>query len=61
MKDKRNSDKVGADMFMQLAQNAQAVNLFAGLGLQNEQILLERFTHLSGEEEKQRHIEELTR
>ncbi len=61
MKDKKNSDKTGAGMFMQLAEDARAVNTFAGLGVQNQQILLERFTHLSSEEEKRRHIQELTR
>lgn len=48
-------------MFMMLAEDARGANIFAGLGAQNQQILLERFTHADSESEKRRLIEELTR
>ena len=61
MKDKDKTDKVPVDMFMMLAENAKAVNIYAGLEFAGQQLLLESFAKAGSKKEKQKLIEDLTK
>ena len=52
-------EKVPVDMFMMLAEDAKAVNIYAGLSGAGQQLLLENFAKADSEEKKKRIIEEL--
>ncbi len=61
MKKENREEKVPASMFMMLAEDAKAVNLYAALGTMGQQLLLERFAKADSLEDKRRIIEELTK
>ena len=61
MKDTREENQVPADMFMMLAENAKAVNIYAGMEFAGQQLLLERFAKADSETEKRKLIDDLTR
>ncbi len=61
MKKDNNEEKVPVGMFMMLAEDAKAVNIYSGLGLAGQQLLLERFAKADSMEDKRRIIEELTK
>lgn len=61
MKDKKNEKKVPVDMFMMLAEDAKAVNIYAGLSSAGQQLLLENFAKADSTDKKKRIIEELTK
>ena len=46
---------------MMLAEDAKAVNVYAGMGFAGQQLLLERFAKADSLEDKKRIIEELTK
>jgi len=60
LKDEQNS-KVPVDMFMMLAEDAKAVNAYAGLSYAGQQLLLENFAGADSDQEKKNIIEELLR
>lgn len=59
--EKNNEGNVPVDMFMMLAEDAKAVNIYAGLSGAGQQLLLERFAKADSTENKKRIIEELTK
>lgn len=61
MKDNNHNNEVPVDMFMMLAENAKAVNIYAGLSGAGQQLLLENFAKADSEERKRHLIEELTK
>ncbi len=61
MKKENREEKVPAGMFMMLAEDAKAVNMYAALGFMGQQLLLERFAKADSYEEQKRIIEELTK
>ena len=60
-KNKKGEKTVPAGMFMMLAEDAKAVNIYAGMGIAGQQLLLERFAKADSLEDKRRIIEELTK
>ena len=61
MKESSEEKQVPADMFMMLAENAKAVNIYAGMEFTGQQFLLERFAEADSENDKRKLIEDLTR
>lgn len=59
MREKQNENNVPVDMFMMLAEDAKAVNIYAGLSGAGQQLLLERFAKADSAEEEKRIIEEI--
>ncbi len=58
---KRKKDKVSADTFMMLAENAKAINIYAGLSGAGQQLLLESFAKSDSAENKKHMVDELTK
>lgn len=61
LKEKNEENRVPADMFILLAENAKAVNIYAGMEFAGQQLLMERFAKADSENEKRKLIEDLTR
>ena len=61
LKEKNEENKVPVDMFMMLAENAKAVNLYAGMEFAGQQLLMERFAKADSEKDKRKLIDDLTR
>ncbi|MBE6737734.1 MAG: hypothetical protein IKB72_02330 [Ruminococcus sp.] len=61
MNENNQEGNVPVDMFMMLAEDAKAVNIYAGLSNAGQQLLLERFAKADSTENKKRIIDELTR
>ncbi len=61
MKKNKKEKNVPVGMFMMLAEDAKAVNAYAGLSFTGQQLLLERFAKANSKEDQKRIIEELTK